>query len=168
MRSKILALAFAGALALTGCTTTGAGGGGYGAAPQTRLSQCTRNALIGAGVGALVGAAQDSRNNRGENAAMGAAVGGLGTYGVCRWLSARERQRVEQSYQQSLNSGAPVNQTWQGDQGDTRYLNVSQPQPSSRGPQCRTVNATVSDGSARQALPAETFCRDGAGNWVPA
>jgi surface antigen len=160
-------MALVSAMALTACETTG--GGGYGGAPRTQLSQCTRNALIGAGIGAIVGAAQDSRNNRAENAALGAAVGGAATYGVCRFLSAREQQRVENAYYQSLNSGAPVSDNWQSDQGAPRSLAVSQPQPIAGRPECRTVRATVSDQqSGSQQLPPETFCRNGAGQWVPA
>jgi surface antigen len=128
-----------------------------------------RNALIGAGVGAIVGATQGPRENRAENAAIGAAVGGLGTYGVCRWLSAREQQRVENAYYQSLNSGQGVNQSWEGEQGGTRSLSVAQPAPApDRGPECRRVNATVGDGQTTQSLPQETFCRNAAGQWVPA
>ena len=53
MKMQILCAVFAGALALSACETTGGGygGGGYGGGGGTRLSQCTRNALIGAGVG---------------------------------------------------------------------------------------------------------------------
>src|SRR5262245_8398693 len=114
MRTKFVALACAGLLALSACETAGYGqsgggygqtGGGYGqAGGGTQLSRCTRQALIGAGVGAVAGALIGSEKNRGENAAMGAAAGGLGTYGVCRWLSAREQQRVEAGYQSALNS----------------------------------------------------------------
>jgi len=157
----------AGALALSACETSG---GGYGGGPpRTQLSQCMRNALIGAGVGAVAGAVIGDEDNRGENAAIGAAVGGLATYGACRWLTAREQQRVENAYYQSLNSGQPVNQTWQGEQGGTRSLAVSSPQPAQGyGGQCRRINATVSDGASTQQLPAETFCRNEAGQWVPA
>jgi len=166
MKTSLLALALAGALALTACETAS---GGYGGAPRTQLSQCTRNALIGAGVGAVLGATQGPRENRAENAALGAAVGGLGTYGVCRWLTAREQQRVENAYYQSLNSGAAVNDTWQSDQGGTRSLSVSQPSPSDRGPQCRRVSATIQDPQyGDQQLPPETFCRTPNGQWVPA
>lgn len=163
MRLKILATALAGAMVLAGCQSTGYG---YGSAPgRTQLSQCTRNALIGAGVGALVGAAQDSSDNRAENAALGAAVGGLGTYGVCRVLSAREQQRVENAYYQSLNTGQPVSDNWQTDQGGPRSLQVSQPTPApGYGGECRRVSATI-DGS--QQLPPETFCRDANGQWRP-
>ena len=165
MRVKLVTAVMVGAMALTACQTTGGGYGGGG----TRLSQCTRNALIGAGIGAIVGAAQDSRNNRAENAALGAAVGGAATYGVCRVLSAREQQRVENAYYQSLNSGAPVNDSWQSDQGAPRSLAVSSPQPVAGRPECRTVAATVNDQQyGNQQLPAETFCRNGAGQWVPA
>jgi len=166
MRLKLVTAVMVGAMALTACETTG--GGGYGGG-GTRLSQCTRNALIGAGIGAIVGAAQDSRNNRAENAALGAAVGGAATYGVCRFLSAREQQRVENAYYQSLNSGAPVNDSWQSDQGAPRSLAVSRPQPVSGRPECRSVNATVNDPQyGNQQLPPETFCRNAAGQWVPA
>lgn len=165
MRIKFAAVAFCGALALTGCQSTGYG---YGDAPRgTQLSQCTRNALIGAGIGAVIGAAQD-RDNRGENAAIGAAVGGLGTYGVCRYLSAREQQRVENAYYQSLSTGQPVNDSWQSDNGAPRQLTVSQPVADARRPECRTVRATVNDPQyGNQQLPPETFCRDSAGQWRP-
>ncbi len=165
MRAKLLSAALAGAMLLAGCETTGYG---YGPQPrQTQLSQCMRNALIGAGVGAVVGAATAPDKNRGENAAIGAAVGGLGTYGACRFLSAREQQRIENSYYQSLNTGAPVNQSWTTDQGQQRSLSVAAPAPA--GPECRTVNATVTDSqNGAQALPAERFCRGADGAWRPA
>jgi len=166
MRMKLVCAAvFAGALALSACETTG---GGYGGAPRTQLSQCMRNALVGAGVGAVAGALIGDRDNRGENAALGAAAGGLGTYGVCRYLSAREQQRVENAYYQSLNSGQAVNDTWQSDQGSPRNLTVSAPQPV-QGGQCRRVSATVSDPQyGNQQLPPETFCRTASGGWAPA
>lgn len=170
MKLKLLCAALAGSLALASCETTGGyGGGGYGP-PRTQLSQCMRNALIGAGAGAIAGAVIGDEDNRVENAAIGAAVVGAGTYGVCRYLSAREQQRVENAYYQSLNSGQPVNETWQSDQGSTRSLRVSQPSAApGRGPECRRVSATVSDPQyGNQQLPPETFCRTPNGQWTPA
>lgn len=163
----LLCAALAGVMALASCETTG---GGYGGGPaRTQLSQCTRNALIGAGIGAVAGAVIGDEDNRGENAALGAAAGGLATYGICRYLTAREQQRVENAYYQSLNSGGPVNESWQSDTGGTRSLQVSQPSSSDRGPQCRRVNATIQDPQyGRQQLPAETFCRNANGDWIPA
>ncbi len=168
MGMKLLCAIAAGALALASCETTSSGYGG--GPPRTQLSQCMRNALIGAGVGAIIGATQGPGENRAENAAIGAAVGGAATYGVCRWLSAREQQRVENAYYQSLNSGGPVNDTWQSDQGGARSLAVSRPTAAQGyGPECRRVSATVSDPQyGNQQLPAETFCRNAAGQWVPA
>lgn len=167
MKSKILVAVFAGALALSACETTGGyGSGGYGRG-GTQLSQCTRNALIGAGVGAIAGAVIGDEDNRGENAAIGAVVGGAATYGACRWLTAREQQRVESAYYESLNSGAPVNQSWQADNGGTRSLSVSRPVETSA--QCRRISATIDDPQyGRQQLPPETFCRNAAGQWAPA
>ncbi len=172
MRIKVLVAALAGTLALASCETTA--GGGYGQQTSyggggTQLSRCTRQALVGAGVGAVVGALAGSENNRGENAALGAAAGGLGTYGVCRWLSAREQQRVEQGYYNSLNSGAAYRDNWQGDQGQPRNLTVAAPTPvSGPGGECRRVSATVSDPQyGAQQLPPETFCRNASGQWVP-
>ncbi|MCL4713585.1 MAG: hypothetical protein KJZ75_01660 [Hyphomonadaceae bacterium] len=169
MKLKLVCAALTGALVLASCETTGGYGGGYGP-PRTQLSQCMRNALIGAGVGAVLGATQGPRENRVENAAIGAAVVGAGTYGVCRLLTAREQQRVENAYYQSLNSGQPVNDSWQSDQGQQRSLRVSQPAPApGYGAECRRVNATVSDPQyGEQQLPAETFCRTPSGSWVPA
>lgn len=164
MRLKIIAAALTATLALASCETTG----DYGGQPRTQLSQCMRNALIGAGVGAVIGATQGPRENRAENAAIGAAVGGAGTYGVCRWLSAREQQRVENGYYRALNSGGPVNDSWQSESGDQRSLAVSSPTPVSGRGECRRVRATVNDPQyGTQQLPEETFCRNGAGDWVP-
>jgi surface antigen len=161
----MLIAVLAAAMTLGACETTGA----YGGPPRTQLSQCMRNALIGAGVGAVAGAVIGNEDNRVENAAIGAAVGGLATYGACRWLTAREQQRVENAYYQSLNSGQGVNQTWQGEQGGPRSLTVNRPVAApDRGPECRRVTATVSDGQTTQSLPQETFCRNAAGQWVPA
>lgn len=170
MRLNPVCAVLAGAMLLSACETTGAGGAGYGGPARTQLSQCTRNALVGAGVGAVVGALAGDEDNRGENAALGAAAGGLGTYGVCRWLSAREQQRVENAYYQSLNSGQPVNESWQSDQGGPRSLTVSQPVAApGRGPECRRVSATIDDPQyGQQQLPPETFCRTANGDWTPA
>lgn len=167
MRSILVSAMCVGAMALASCETTNSYGGGP---PRTQLSQCGRNALIGGAIGAVIGATQGPRENRAENAAIGAAVGGAGTYGICRILSAREQQRVENAYYQSLNTGQPVNDTWQSDEGATRSLQVSQPAPApDLGPQCRRVRATVSDPQhGDQQLPAETFCRTPGGQWVPA
>lgn len=168
MKLNMLTLVAASALALSACETTGGYGGGYGGG-GTRLSQCMRNALIGAGVGAVAGAVIGDEDNRGENAAIGAAVGGLATYGACRWLTAREQQRVEGAYYQSLNTNQPVSQSWQGEQGGPRSLTVQRPVAAQGyGPECRNVNASVGDGQTTQALPQETFCRNANGQWVPA
>lgn len=166
-RNLALAGALVSSMALGACETTGAG---YGSAPRTtQLSQCTRNALIGAGIGAIIGAAQDSHGQRAENAAMGAAVGGLATYGVCRVLSAREQQRVENAYYQSLQSGQGVNDSWQSDSGQPRNLTVAAPQPAPGQPECRRVTAAVTnDAGQAQQLPPETFCRTPSGGWAPA
>ncbi|HVY84584.1 MAG TPA: glycine zipper family protein [Caulobacterales bacterium] len=170
MRFNLAAAALAGAVALTACETTDYGYGGGAPPHQTQLSACTRNALIGAGVGAVLGAATAPRGNRGENAAMGAALGGLGTYGICKYLSAREEQRVENAYYQSLSANAPVQDSWQSDQGQPRSLQVGAPSPvASPGGECRSVSATISDPQyGQQELPPETFCRDASGQWRPA
>jgi surface antigen len=171
MRFRILALAAAGALALSACETTGPGyGSGYGSGGGgTQLSRCTRQALMGAGVGAVAGALIGSEDNRVENAALGAAAGGLGTYGVCRWLSAREQQRVEQGYYNSLNTGRASSDQWRSDQGSTRNLSVSAPQSVQGRAECRRVSGTVRDPQyGNQQLPPETFCRNAQGQWVPA
>src|SRR5215470_18029344 len=170
MRKQILVAALVGALGLASCETVDNGGYGSEPAHRTQLSQCGRNALIGAVVGAAVGVAQDSRHNRAENAALGAAVGGGGTYAVCRILSAHEQQRVENAYYQSLNSGQGVNENWQSDQGAPRSLAVAPPAPApGMNGDCRRVSATVSDPQqGSQQLPPETFCRGPNGQWVPA
>jgi len=167
MRKAYLAAIAAGALALSGCATGGGygGGGGYG----TQLSQCTRNALIGAGVGAVLGGVTAPEGNRTENAAIGAAIGGLGAYAVCAWIgNSNQQSSVEDSYYRALNSGAPQTQSLSGPGGQPATLRVNAPQAApGRGPECRVITATVSDSSGTQNLPQETFCRDVNGGWVP-
>lgn len=167
MKMKLICFALASTMVLASCETTGGYGGAGG---RTQLSQCMRNALVGAGIGALAGAAIGDSDNRVENAAIGAAVVGGSTYGVCRYLSAREQQRVENAYYQSLNSGQPVSDSWQSDQGSPRSLRVSQPSAApGYGAECRRVSATVSDPQyGNQNLPPETFCRAPDGSWTPA
>ena len=170
MKRVLLSLMCAGVMALSACETDGGGYASGGGGGGMHLSGCGRNALIGAGIGAAIGATQGPHENRAENAALGAAIGGAGTYGVCRWLSAREQERVQNSYYQALNSGGPVNDSWQSDDGKSRSLSVSQPMPADGyGAQCRRVSGTVSDPQyGDQPLPPETFCRDSSGRWVPA
>jgi surface antigen len=159
------ALAVAGALALAGCETYESGAG-YGG---TQLSQCMRNALIGAGIGAVVGAATAPRGNRAENAALGAAAGGLGTYGVCRWLEARDQRMVEQGYQQALADNRAVSESWQTDEGGRRSVAIDRPGPApGYGGECRRITATITDPQyGNERLPPETYCRNAAGQWVP-
>ena len=166
MRLGIMMAALAAALALAGCETTPSGG--YGGGSGTQLSRCGRNAIVGAGVGAVIGALTAPHKNRGENAAIGAAVGGLGTYGACRWLEARDQTMIEQGYNQALSENHPVSQSWQADSGDNRTVYVDQPASSDRGPECRRITATIQDPQhGRQQLPPETYCRNDAGQWVP-
>jgi len=164
MRLRMVCASLAGVLALAACETVDDGQG-----PHTQLSQCGRNALIGAAVGGLIGATQGRRNRPG-NAALGAAIGGAATYGICSALTAQEERRVEAAYYRSLNSGQPVNDAWQTDQGATRSLEVAEPAPAQGySSDCRRINATVSDAqNGAQKLPPETFCRNADGRWTPA
>jgi surface antigen len=166
MRLAIVCAALAGGLALQACETIDDAGG----APRTQLSQCGRNALIGAAIGGVIGATQGPHENHPENAALGAAVGGAATYGICAALTAQEQRRVEDGYYRSLNSGQPVSDNWRTDQGATRSLSVEKPTPAEDyGRDCRRVRATVSDAeNGAQALPPETFCRNASGQWTPA
>ncbi len=170
MRTKVLALALASVFALSACETTGGAygsNGSYGGG-GTQLSRCMRQALIGVGVGAVTGALIGSEHNRGENAALGAALGGAATYGVCRWMDARDQARVEQGYQRALTSNSGYSDHWQSDQGAPRSLVVDRPVVAQGRPECRTVNAAVTDQEhGHQPLPAETFCRNPDGSWAP-
>lgn len=134
---------------------------------QTQLSQCMRNGLIGAGVGGLVGALS-SRHHRGQRAVIGAAVGGVGTWGVCRILTHREEQRVENAYQSSLERNRSTSESWNSDAGQ-RTVYVARPQSApDAGDNCRTVHGAINDPqNGRQQLPPETFCRNSSGQWVP-
>jgi hypothetical protein len=168
MRKAFLALLAASAMALAACESTGGGYGGGGGG-GTQLSQCMRNALIGAGVGAVLGGATAPDGNRGENAALGAAAGGLGTYAVCRWVSSNNQQaRVEQTYYQALNQNAPVSAPLAGPNGRPATLSVARPVTAPGRPAtCRVINATINDGASTSSLPQETFCQQADGSWAP-
>lgn len=130
---------------------------------QHHLSQCARNGLIGAGVGGLVGALS-SHHHQAQSAVLGAAVGGIGTWGICRMLTHNDQDRVERDYQRSLNEDRSVHDSWNGGE---KSVYVDRPSYAGRG--CRQVSGHYNDPqNGRQDLPAETFCRDGNGNWVPA
>lgn len=133
----------------------------------TQLSHCLRNTLIGAGIGAVAGAVSGSRKNRGENAAIGAAVAGGGAYAVCRYLDNRQRARIEGAYQNALATNAPVGMNWVGASSRTYVLAVDRPTAVAGQANCRNVNATLNVSNAGpEALPTETYCRNGR-TWSP-
>jgi len=132
-------------------------------AEGTHLSQCTHNALLGAGAGALAGALLSRHRLRG--AALGAAVGGVGTYAVCSILSNNDRRRVERNYNRALDSDHRVSDNW-GSGGAGKHLIVNRPTNAGNG--CRRVTATITDPThGAQQLPPETYCRNSQGQWVP-
>jgi surface antigen len=169
MRKAMIAVAAAMALGVAGCETTGGGGyggGGYSSG-GTRLSQCTRNALLGAAAGAAVGAVTAPTGNKTENAAIGAAAGGLGTWGVCKYLDSRHQAKIEGAYMNAVTTKSSVGMNWVGANGQPYVLNVNRPQPA--GADCRYVNGTLAVGQGGpQPLPQETYCRNNAGGWSPA
>jgi hypothetical protein len=170
MRAFLMSGVLAAALAAAGCATGGGYGGGYGGGGfgVTNLSQCMRNALIGAGVGAVAGAATAPEGNRTENAAIGAAIGGAGAFAVCRLLDSGEQARIENAYQTALSSNAPYTATWSAANGSARAVQVAQPTPAAGAPQCRIINATmtVSNEPGVQQLPTERYCQTATG-WQP-
>ena len=132
-------------------------------AEGTHLSQCTHNALLGAGAGALAGALLSRHRLRG--AALGAAVGGVGAYAVCNILSNNDQRRVERNYNRALVSDHRVRDSW-GSGGAAKYLTVNR--PANAGDGCRRVTATITDPShGTQQLPPETYCRNSQGQWAP-
>lgn len=176
MRYAFIA-ALAALTVVAGCETSGGGyGGGYGnqggyggapAGPQTRLSACGRNALIGAGVGAVVGAIAAPKKNRVEDAAIGAAVAGGGAYAVCRYLDGQQKARIAGAYANAASSNQPVGMNWVGTTGTRYVLQVDRPQPGQPG--CRVLNATLQvNNNGPQPLPQEMYCQAQNGAWVPA
>lgn len=155
---KVKNLVVAGALALSGMIVAPISANAEG----THLSQCTHNALLGAGAGALAGALLSRHRLRG--AAVGAAVGGVGAYAVCSILSQNDQRRVERNYGRALDGDRRVNDSWGGSNG--KYLTVNRPTHTGDG--CRRVTATITDTShGTQQLPPETYCRNSQGQWAP-
>jgi len=167
MRNALIAMTAVLSMGVAACETTGYGAApGYGAPGGSRLSSCTRNALIGAGIGAVAGAVAGSENNRGENAAIGAAVGGGGTFAVCKYLDNQQQARIEGAYQNALASNAPVGMNWVGASSRSYVLNVQRPAQTPGQPNCRQLNATLNvNSTGAQPLPTETYCNNG-GAWV--
>jgi hypothetical protein len=155
-----LASALFGVVALAGCESAGVAGG-------TQLSQCMRNALVGAGVGAVLGGVTASEGRRTEGAVLGGAVGGGGTFAVCKLLDGREQARIEGAYLAALQTNSAQSESWVGGNGRSHVLQVSQPQAIGSG-QCRSVTATLSIDGTSEPLPTETYCRSQGGGWTPA
>ncbi len=155
---KLKNLALAVAFALSGMIVAPMSASAEG----THLSQCTHNALLGAGAGALAGALLSRHRLRG--AALGAAVGGVGTYAVCNILSQNDQRRVERNYDRALDRDRRVTDSWGG--GNGKYLTVNRPTHTGDG--CRRVTATITDTAhGAQQLPPETYCRNSQGQWAP-
>src|SRR5262249_20717104 len=132
---KVKNLILAGAFALSGMAAAPV----TASAEGTKLSQCTHNALLGAGARALAGALLSRHRLRG--AALGAAVGGVGTYAVCSILSNNDQRRVERNYDRALDGDRRVTDSWGGSNG--KYLTVNRPRDAGNG--CRRITATISD-----------------------
>jgi hypothetical protein len=134
----------------------------------SRLSKCTRNALIGAGVGAVAGAVLSREGKRSGNAVLGAALGGGGAWLACRYLGNRDRGYVENGYYDALNAGAPIALSFANSMlGGTSYLNVAQPQPVYGRPDCFDVSASLTNpGYGAAPLPQERYCRVN-NQWAP-
>jgi surface antigen len=136
----------------------------------TQLSNCTRNALIGAGVGAVAGLITAPKGNKTENAAIGGAVGGVGTYFACKYLGRRDQQRVESSYMTALNNNKSVTTSFTPENGGGKAkLAVPAPKVDPNDKNCRILEPTLAAGGASaQVLPRERYCKDANGVWTPA
>jgi len=118
MRNGItIATILAGSLLVADCTTEGADGTGSGP------SKTQTGAGIGAIAGAILGASVSHDKTKG--ALLGGLLGGLAGAGIGKYLDEKDKQRLAQSTEQTIVTGAP--QTWTNPEtGVTAQTQVTQ------------------------------------------
>jgi surface antigen len=89
---------------------------------------------------------------------VGAVTGGalIGRQ-VGRYLDAQDRERMNASAQQALDTGQV--QTWSNPDTGTAGRVVSSAAPASSGPNCRILSQTVTFADGRQEAESVTTCR---------
>ena len=110
-----IAAVLASSMLISSCDTTGTG--------STGPSKTQTGAGIGAVAGALLGASVSHDKTKG--ALLGGLLGGLAGAGIGKYLDTKDRERLAQSTQQTIVTGAP--QTWTNpDTGVTAQTHVTQ------------------------------------------
>ena len=130
------------------------------------FQNCTQKAAAGAAGGAVLGALLGSHGQKQEGALLGAAVGGLGTFGICRYVTTRSAARIESAYKTAAATNHSYSTSWNGSNG-TESLYV--PKPHADGSSCRRMQGTLTvPGAGQQSLPEGTYCRTANGTWKSA
>ncbi len=157
MNTKILlAAAFAGILAITGCAQDGSGG------PGTKQ---VVGGLGGAALGGLLGSQFGGGTANLAFTALGAVAGGLVGSEVGRSLDEVDRMRAQQAQQQART--APIGQTITWSNPDTGHRGSYTPTREGTradGAYCREFQETVTiDGQQQSAYGVA--CRQPDGSW---
>lgn len=166
---KVLAMFFAGCLALASCATTNSDG-----TPLTvnqRIGRCVAMVAVGAVLGAVIG-----NNSGGGNAGQGAAIGGAVGLGACAvWLafqSEQDQARIQQLQMQAAQSGQPSYGAWRSSTNQPLAATVTPSTETSVTAQngetrlCRTLNTRAEAGGRAEAM-SEVWCRQADGTYAP-
>lgn len=158
-----LALAMAGAVTMSGCATTGQGGGG-GSSLDRAAARCAGTVLLTAALGAVIG------NNTGSgNAGRGAAIGAAGGVALCAILQQARRDQavILESEQLAATRGEDLESKVRGESGKEATLrHVVEAVPAQAAqPRCRYVSTVVSYGQGEAPTGKQLYCESAAGTW---
>jgi surface antigen len=86
-------------------------------------------------------------------------------------LTARDEEEMAKAEQRALESGAQHSTTWTNENGKQREYQVVavEPAPTSAGQMCRRVRGQLTDIESKSSGVTERiYCRNAAGDWLPA
>lgn len=163
--TSIRLIAFVGLFSmLAGCATAG-GGPSQPQTTQQKIAKCAAMVVGGAILGNLIG-----KNS--EGTAVGAALGGAACGVWMAFNNAADKKRLEEAQARALQTGQPLKESWQGEDGKSRSVLVqlgeeSPVQTADSGTlMCRPVNTTVS-ANGGNASNSEEWCRTSDGRYRP-
>lgn len=126
---------------------------------------CATAVVLGAGLGAALS------RNKGKGAAIGAGAG-AGACLVFAALDPYDKERIRSAQVKALSEEKAQTDSWQGQDGNSRALNVSTPEPvqvaSHQGQICRRVSNEVQIQGRGSQHTEDIYCRTPEGDWFPA
>ncbi|GIV03782.1 MAG: hypothetical protein KatS3mg015_2612 [Fimbriimonadales bacterium] len=167
MKARVINAAVVGMLLACGCAQMVPRGGRQWKACGVGAGV---GALGGAALGAGIGAAVAGERGAKIGALVGAATGLLSGCAIATTLTARDEAELANAERRALQSGEPQSAEWTNEQGEQRKYEVAiEPAESTKGQTCRRTRGQLTDvNSGKFGITERVYCRNSAGDWVPA